>query len=432
LRAWSADRPGAPLNPTTFGEICVPPTDIDIYPSSGPSAEADRIADSLTGTVYRAVRLLGQGSMGQVVEAERVPSSRELAENIRRGRGALLPDPRVVVKLLHVELVDRPDLADRLRLEAEVLASLDHPNIVKMHALGATPAGRPFLVMERLVGSTLREELDGRGRFGAAEAVDIARQILAGLGAAHGAGILHRDIKPANLFVLRPPSAGGPLVKILDFGVAKVMRSGGSGHGPAPIPCLTAKGMVVGTPRYLSPEQICARQVDGRADLYAVGLVLYELLVGRGPLDDLDDLGAVMRAQVVRTPVLPSRYGIPIPPRLELALMKALAKHPEDRFADAAEFSGELARALPFRPAMPFRPAPTRRSPGILEGQAGAATALLATLPIHAPLSTRASFPSSSRAPSLSLRAHLTIAALIGFAAILLAAWLGATPSALR
>ena len=425
----------------------MPSTDIDMCPSSSaPSAEADRIADCLAGTGYRAVRLLGQGSMGQVVEAERVPSSRELADSIRPGSGALLSNPRVVVKLLHVELVDRPDLADRLRLEAEVLASLDHPNIVKMHGLGATPAGRPFLVMERLVGSTLREELDERGRFGAAEAVDIARQILGGLGAAHGAGILHRDIKPANLFVLRLPNAGRPLVKILDFGVAKVVRSGGSGHGPAPILFPTAQGLVVGTPRYLSPEQICGRPVDGRADLYAVGLVLYEILVGRGPLDDLNDLGEVMRAQVVRRPVPPSRYGIPIPPRLELVLMKSLAKHPEDRFADAAEFSGELARAFqgqlphaptctePFYPSnavMPFQPVPTGRSPGIFEGRAVVATALLATLPIHAPLSTRASF-SSSRAPSLSLRAHLTIAAAIGITAILLAAWLGAALPALR
>lgn len=142
----------------------MPPTVIDNYPLSGPSAEGDRIADCLAGTAYRAVRLLGQGSMGQVVEAERIPSSRELVDGARAGRGALPPDPRVVVKLLHVELADRPDLADRLRLEAEVLASLDHPNIVKMHELGATPAGRPFLVMERLVGSTLREELDERGR----------------------------------------------------------------------------------------------------------------------------------------------------------------------------------------------------------------------------------------------------------------------------
>ena len=112
----------------------MPSTDIDMCPSSSaPSAEADRIADCLAGTGYRAVRLLGQGSMGQVVEAERVPSSRELADSIRPGSGALLSNPRVVVKLLHVELVDRPDLADRLRLEAEVLA------LVRVDVREATP-----------------------------------------------------------------------------------------------------------------------------------------------------------------------------------------------------------------------------------------------------------------------------------------------------
>ena len=302
----------------------MPTIDIDVHSSSGPCAEADRVADSLTGTAYRAVRLLGQGSMGQVVEAERLPSS-ALTGGARHGGGAL-PNPRVVVKLLHAELADRPGLADRMRLEAEVLASLDHPNIVKMHELGATPAGRPFLVMERLVGSTLREELDKRGRFDVAKAVDIARQILAGLGAAHGAGILHRDIKPANLFVLQLPNTGGLLVKILDFGVAKVVRSGGSGHGPAPILCPTAKGMVVGTPRYLSPEQICARPVDGRADLYAAGLVLYELLVGRGPhpadryqsaVEYSEELWAAKRLVEARGEEADTRPGEPAMEQLE-------------------------------------------------------------------------------------------------------------------
>jgi eukaryotic-like serine/threonine-protein kinase len=421
----------------------MPPTTIDTLPSSGSSAEARGITDPLAGTAYRALRHLGQGSMGQVVEAERIAPGREPGGELV---GAV--PLRVVVKLLHGELVDRLDLADRLRLEAEVLAGLDHPNIVKMHELGATPAGRPFLVMERLVGSTLRDELDKRGRFDVAEAVAIAQQILAGLGAAHHAGILHRDIKPANLFVVRRPHGALPLIKILDFGVAKVLRSGASGDGPAPIMFPTAQGMVVGTPRYLSPEQICARPVDGRADLYAVGLVLYELLVGRGPLDDLDDFGEVMRAQVVRAPVLPSRYGIPIPRRLELALMRALAKDPADRFADAADFAGELARALlpsprstmtstgpfyPFNPVMPFRSALTRSPERTLQARSGASTALLATLPIRAPLATRAT-RAVSRAPSLriTLRTHLMIAAMIGFTAILLAAWLSATTLSLR
>jgi eukaryotic-like serine/threonine-protein kinase len=296
--------------------------------------------DPLAGTAYRALGPLGRGTMGQVFEAEHAAFG------------------RVVVKLLHAELADRPDLIDRMRLEAEVLARLNHPNIVRFLEFGVTLEGRPFLALERLVGDTLRAELAARGRLSVAEAIDIAHQTLEGLAATHAVGILHRDIKPANLFLLAPVGVGPKGVKILDFGVAKVIAQRGAGPGgPAPLLVPTAPGMTIGTPRFLSPEQIRGRPLDPRTDLYAVGLVLYTMLVGKGPFDDISDLAQMMRAHLDLIPPLPSGYVPGVPRRLDRIIMKALAKRPEDRFGSAAELLAELKFKETSAPGSPRGPA---------------------------------------------------------------------------
>jgi serine/threonine protein kinase len=295
--------------------------------------------DPLAGTAYHALETLGRGTMGQVFEADHPAFG------------------RVVVKLLHAELADRPDLVDRMRLEAEVLARLNHlahPNIVRFLEFGMTPEGRPFIAMERLVGATLRAEVAARGRLSVSEAMDIAQQTLAGLAATHAVGILHRDIKPANLFLSASEDDGPRVVKILDFGVAKVIAQSRTGHGGlAPLQVPTAPGMTIGTPRFLSPEQIRGRPLSARADLYAVGLVLYTMLVGKGPFDDIPDLAQMMRAHLDLIPPLPSGYVPGVPRRLDRIIMKALAKRPEDRFGSAAEFLAELKREGASAPASP-------------------------------------------------------------------------------
>jgi serine/threonine-protein kinase len=252
----------------------------------------------------------------------------------------------VVVKLLHQALADRADFVDRMRIEAQALARLRHPNLVAVTDFSVTPTGIPFLVMERLAGDTLAEERARRGSLPVEEAIDIARQTLAGLSAAHEAGIVHRDIKAANLFLCDGPP-GRRTVKVLDFGIAKILTSAPPGLAPQPLRYPTAEGVTVGTPRCLSPEQARGGQVDARTDVYAVGVLLYSLLVGAGPFDHLRNPVELLHAHVSITPVAPSQRATQrISPEVDAAVMRALAKRPEDRFASAAEFSIALERAL--------------------------------------------------------------------------------------
>ncbi|MDC3958115.1 protein kinase [Polyangium jinanense] len=265
--------------------------------------------------------------MGDVVEAEHVALGK-----------------RVVVKLLQERHANRPDYVDRMRIEAQALAKLTHPNLVQVTDFGQTAEGRTFLVMERLHGRNLREELEQRTFFPVAEAIDVVRQALAGLAAAHDAGVVHRDVKLDNLFLCDAPNGERRLVKVLDFGVAKVIGVAGDST-PLPLAFPTAEGVAMGTPRFFSPEQARGRPVDGRADLYAVGMVLYTLLAGRGPFDHITTLLELTRAHAFQVPESPSRYATQaLPAGLDAIVLKALAKEPADRFATARTFAAELER----------------------------------------------------------------------------------------
>jgi serine/threonine-protein kinase len=261
---------------------------------------------------------------------------------------------RFVAKMLHERYGGDPRLIDRMRVEAEALGCLNHPNIVTVTGFDTTEQGRPFIVMELLRGRTLANELTARRSFPVAEAISYARQVLSALGAAHGAGIVHRDIKPENLFLHDPP--GGPrILKVLDFGVARVLPSA-SGDSPRPLLNPTETGVVIGTPRFLSPEGAVGRRVDARADIYAVGLTLYEMLAGRGPFDHLESDLLVATAHASDQPEAPSRYAErPIPLELDQAVLKALDKNPERRFSSAAEFDRALAE-IGNRPDQPMTP----------------------------------------------------------------------------
>ncbi|KYF99864.1 protein kinase, partial [Sorangium cellulosum] len=281
--------------------------------------------------------------MGEVIEAEH--------RALRK---------RVVVKLVRRALAGDPRFADRLRVEAQALAAVSSPHVVAVLDLGRTPSGRPYLVMERLEGRTLGEELARRGALPVAEAIDLVRQVLAGLAAAHRVGLVHRDVKLDNVFLCAPGSAapgGGRVAKLLDFGVAKVLDGGGVEPGAVgavgaerPFPLAgpaypTEAGLLVGTPRTASPEQARCQPVDARADVYAVGLLMYTLLVGHGPFAHLDDALEVLRAHVLEAPAAPSRRAAqPIPPALDGAVLRALAKRPEERFQSAEAFAAELGR----------------------------------------------------------------------------------------
>ena len=253
-----------------------------------------------------------------------------------------------VVKVLRADcLTDPSGAADRLRLEAQAGASLRHnPHIVRVQDFGRTADGSPYLVMEKLDGRDLRAELEARGPLPVVEAVKLARQMLAGLAAAHAIGIGHRDIKPANLFLCALEN-GERTLKILDFGIAKVLDTADSARAPSPLAKPTLEGVTLGTPQYISPEQALAQHVDGRSDIYAVGAVLYWLLTGRAPFRHHRGAFAVMRAHVLEQPAPPSsRADQTIPEALDEAILKALSKRPSDRFQTAEAFSSELQRVL--------------------------------------------------------------------------------------
>lgn len=279
-------------------------------------------------TKYRVLSLLGRGGMGEVY----------LAEHALLGH-------RVVVKVMHAELCARPHLVERMRLEAQVLARLRHPNLVRVTDHDATPGGRPYFVMEYLPGRSIGEAFKQHGRaFPLPFALEVAQQALAGLGHAHKAGLVHRDVKLDNLFLCDSATpAGHSLVKVLDFGVAKLLDGGSDGFAPLALP--TATGVVVGTPRFFAPEQARGFAVDARADLYAFGLCLYTMVAGRGPFDDRATLIDLARAHVFEVPPPPSALaGAPLPRALDDLVLACLAKSPDDRPASAEVAMADLAR----------------------------------------------------------------------------------------
>jgi eukaryotic-like serine/threonine-protein kinase len=290
--------------------------------------------DPLIGTPYRALRELGRGGMSEVFEAEHIALAK-----------------RVVVKVLHKHLSLRADQVSRLKLEGQALAHLSHPNIVSVTDLQITPDGRPYLVMERLDGRTLRGEREARRFLPIEEAVTIARQALAGLGAAHEAGIVHRDVKLDNIFLCGPTDPAAPrVVKLLDFGLAKVLESRREG-APAPLPVGTGEDVMLGTPRFFSPEQATFGPVDQRTDIYAMGVVLYTLVAGRGPFEHLSTVLDLLQAHAWTEPAPPSSYAPQcIPPELEEVIRKALEKRPADRFPSTSSFSDALEVAVRPRP----------------------------------------------------------------------------------
>jgi serine/threonine protein kinase len=297
--------------------------------------------EEIHGTPYVALRLIGQGGMGEVYEAEH----RHL------GR-------RCVLKVLHRCHRGRADLAARMRDEARSLAMLRHPNLVDVFDLGTTPDGRPFFVMELLRGQDLRAELLTRRVMEVPAALTLIAQALEGLEFVHSAGIVHRDVKLENLFLCEDGA-----LKLLDFGIAKVMKSD-NGH--------TERGVAIGTPRSMAPEQCVLGEVDARADLYAAGLALYELIAGEGPFDDLRGNAEALRfAHCARTPPRPSQLAPqPIDAAIDAVVLRAIAKAPADRFQSAREMGAALRALLaePERrrttPVGCARSAPVRRRSG--------------------------------------------------------------------
>jgi serine/threonine-protein kinase len=276
---------------------------------------AQNLQGRLLGGRYRVEQLLGVGGMGAVYAG--------VQEDLQR---------RVAIKVLHGEL--SADDVLRFRHEALAAAALGHPNIVQVTDFQTPPGEPPFLVMEALEGTSLRALMERHGKLPAQRTVFIAVQILAALAAAHKAQIIHRDIKPANVFLSSTP-ASDDFVKLLDFGIAKVLREGA--QSPE-----TVRGAILGTPAYMAPEQALDMDVDPRADLYAVGACMYEMISGRRPL--LGTTSAELLVAIARQ--VPPKLDTFVPDvdaRLSDLVDRALSKDPERRPRSANEMIEALS-----------------------------------------------------------------------------------------
>jgi tRNA A-37 threonylcarbamoyl transferase component Bud32 len=276
---------------------------------------------SIVNGKYRLARLLGDGGMGSVYEAHH----------------AVLGN-RVAIKVLHPELARRTGLVDRFLQEARLAAQIRSPHIVQVIDVDRTPDGHAYIVMELLEGEPLSSVLERQRKLSIAVACEYTTQVLEALEAAHALGVIHRDLKPENVFVTF--AGGKPVVKLIDFGIAKARRNDPQNKN------LTVAGIVMGTAEYMAPEQArSADKVDARADIYAVGVLLYEMIAGARPIDGDD--ARVIALKVERGEVVPLVRAAPEVPREIAGLVhRAMAPRPELRFATATEMRLALQSAM--------------------------------------------------------------------------------------
>ncbi|MEM9691603.1 MAG: serine/threonine-protein kinase [Myxococcota bacterium] len=295
-------------------------------------AKVDQLASVLTHTPYEPLSLIGSGGQADVFEAQH----RHLKQV-------------VAVKVMKPG-VDDQSLKDRLKLEGRVQAKIDHPSIVPISDYGETADGRPFLVMPRLHGMSLRNvmrevEKQGHAFFSFAIVRQIMVPVLQALQAAHQLGIVHRDLNPNNIYLERRTADGPPVVRILDFGLAKSM---GDQNLIAPPTNMqrTAPGLTMGTTKYISPEQATANEIDLRTDIYAVGMTLYELLAGRGPYEHAEGHVERLIAHITQDAVPPSSFRATISADLDRVILRAIARDRDQRYASAQALI-EALQALP-------------------------------------------------------------------------------------
>ena len=288
---------------------------------------------------YRIETKLGSGGSGTVYAATQLTIDRPVALKVLRRRA----DEELSIK--------------RFYREARAAGLLTHANTVRLYDCGCTDDGTLYMVTERLHGETLADRLQQSGPLPPGRAAAIARAVLDSLGEAHRHGLIHRDIKPDNVFLVQGPD-GGEVVKVLDFGMVKLVQ-GTDGYGR-----LTQPGTVGGTPAYMSPENVLSKPLDSRADLYSVGVMLYQMLTGRLPFQR--DVVLDLLLAHARDPVPPmENAGTAVPEALASLVMKCLAKAPADRPATAEALREALDRAVQGLPEVALPPplVPARSTP---------------------------------------------------------------------
>lgn len=327
-----AAQPGLPEvreKPASVGGSISPPRVSSTpppVPAAGGSSDDD---DPLIGSVLldrvRIERPIARGGMGKVYYGTQVSMKRPCAIKVL--------DPRLAGG------GDADEFTRRFLLEASTAAKLTHPNAVTIFDYGETADGRCFIAMEYLEGRTLSEELKKNGKLSAERAIHVTLQVARALREAHALGVVHRDMKPGNVFLSKQDD-DEDFAKVLDFGLVKETT-------PSEAQDHTQVGQIMGSPRYMAPEQVQGKAVDGRTDVYSVGAMFYAMLAGRPPFDKATDL-ATMMAQVSDAPA-PIQSVAPdavLPPGLEAIVMRCLAKNPDERFASMEE----LIAALKLRP----------------------------------------------------------------------------------
>lgn len=335
-------------------------------------AASSSLVGSVLGEKYRVVREIGRGGMGVVFEAEHVDLGK-----------------RVAIKLMLEKYANDSEALARFQREALAASRIGNGHIIDVSDIGTAPDGRTYVVMELLEGSPLAHEIETGGPMSPRRAIHIMRQVLRAVGAAHAKSIVHRDLKPDNIFLVTKDDQRD-FVKLLDFGISKVMDP----DLQVAATKLTTTGVVIGTPLYMAPEQAMGSEVDHRADIYACGVILYEMLAGRPPFDGATY--AVLVSKLLTqdpAPLASVRPGLPA--ALVAAVHRALDKEPEGRFGTAELFAASL---------------PGERTPSMIE-LAGTLDSGMA-IPVSNPVKA---LPSRSKKRSAGIA--IAAAALVGFGA---------------
>jgi serine/threonine-protein kinase len=281
----------------------------------------DPLIGQLLADRYRIQRILGEGGMGRVY----------LAEHERMGRLSAL-------KVMSPSQASTPEAISRFNREAANASRIHQPNVAAIYDFGETPEGVLYLAMEYVEGETLTALIRGNGPLAPARAAELAGQIADGLHAAHHLGIVHRDLKPDNILVTRHHD-GREWVKIVDFGIAKQTRTNDQ--------TVTSLGVAIGTPDYMSPEQLAGEPLDARTDLYSLGLVLFNMLTGQLPHPSMTSKQSLVQRLTARPRTLAEvAPGKAWPPRLQKALDRALAPELDDRYTSVVDFARDVRAAV--------------------------------------------------------------------------------------
>ncbi|MCX7943391.1 MAG: serine/threonine protein kinase [Deltaproteobacteria bacterium] len=304
------------------------PTDINYCPNDATKLIVDSESgpsSSLIGMIldnrYRIISKLGEGGMGSVYAAEHI-----------------LLRKNVAIKVLRYDLARREEVVKRFQNEAIAASLIGHENIIEVTDFGRTPDGSVYFVMEYLNGLALADVIRSSGYITLRRAIPILLQITKALSVAHSRGIIHRDLKPENIVLIDKPDRKD-FVKILDFGISKMLDTSDRAEK------LTAMGMIVGTPEYMSPEQAAGLPVDKRTDIYSLGVIMYEMMTGRLPFL-ADNAMRILMMHQTEKPVSPREINPEIHVGMEQIILKCMEKRPEDRFQDMSEITQSLIRLL--------------------------------------------------------------------------------------